>query len=169
MILLNVLAHNLDKFLHTFLEVGVNVIHHTTNRVVVQYQAAATSFLKYVEYFLAVAESIKEGGCGTKVLAETAKKQDVRVNTLQLVHDGTNYLHTIAHLNAHGLFNTHAQRMTVLHGTKVIQAVCQSQSLRIGHAFANFLHTTVNITEYRVDLANHFTLKVYTEVKHTVS
>ena len=83
MILLNVLAHNLDKFLHTFLEVGVNVIHHTTNRVVVQYQAAAASFLKYVKYFLAVAESIKEGGCGTKVLAETAKEQDVRVNTLR--------------------------------------------------------------------------------------
>lgn len=97
MILLNVLAHRLDELLHAFLEVGVNVVHHATNRVVVQDQAATTSLFENVEYLLTVAESIKEGRRSTEVLTQAAEEENVRVDTLQLVHNRTDYLYAVAH------------------------------------------------------------------------
>ena len=166
---MNVLTHNLNELLHTFLEVRMDVIHHTANRVIVQNQTSATSLLKNIENLFAVAEGIQECCGSTQVLAKTAKEKNVRVNTLQLVHNRTDYLYAVAHLYTHGMFNTHTQRVTVLHSTQVVQTVSQRQSLRISHTFANLLHTTVNVTQHRVDFANRLTLQVHAEVKHTVS
>ena len=58
--------------------------------------------------------------------------------------------------------------MAILHRTQIVQTVSQSQRLRIGHVLANLLHATVNVTEYGINLANHFTFECHTEVKYTV-
>ena len=167
-ILLDVLPHIGDELLHALHKVRVNVGHHAANRVVVQDEASATRFLEDVENLLAVAETVEESRRGTKVLAETAEEQDVRVDTLQLVHNRTDHLHAVAHLHAHGLLDTHTERVAVLHRAEVVKAVRQRQRLRVSHLLADLLHTTVNVAQVRVDLADAFTLQRHTEVKHTV-
>ena len=168
MILLNILAHRLDELLHTVLEVGVNVVHHATNRVVVQNQATTTSFFEDVEYLFTVAESIKEGRRSTEVLTQAAEEENVRVDTLQLVHNRTDYLYAVAHFYPHSLLNTHTQGMAVLHRTEVVQTIGQGQRLWVSHAFADLLYATVNVTQHGVNLLNDFALKANTEVKHTM-
>ena len=93
----------------------------------------------------------------------------MRVDTLQLIHNGTDVLHTFADLNAHGFFNTHTQCVTILMCTQIVQAVCQSQRLRVGEAFIHFLDTPVDITAVRINLTNDFTFQRNTETHYTMS
>ena len=167
-ILLDVFPHIGDELLHALHKVRVNVGHHAANRVVVQDEAAATRFLEDVEDFLTVAETVEESRRGTEVLAETAEEKDVRVDTLQFVHNRTDHLHAVAHLHAHSLLDAHTERVAVLHRAEVVKAVRQRQRLRVSHLLADLLHTTVNVAQVRVNLANAFTLQRHTEVKHTV-
>src|SRR5574344_1451162 len=58
--------------------------------------------------------------------------------------------------------------MAVLHCAEIIQAVCQSQHLRIGQALTYLLHATVDVAQHKSHFLYRFTLKACTHVKHTV-
>ena len=77
MVFLNILTHIRNKLLHALHEVGMNVSHHTANRVVVQNKTATTSFFKDVENLLTVTEGIKECCRCTEVLTQTAEEKNV--------------------------------------------------------------------------------------------
>ena len=167
-ILLQVVAHVGDEFLDTLHEVGMDVGLHTSDGVIVQDEASAAGLLKDVEHLLAVAETIEEGCRGTQVLAEAGEEQDVRVDTLQLVHDGADVLHAAAHLHAHGLLDAHAQRVAVLHGAQVVQTVGQGQCLRVGQAFVHLLDAAVDVSAVHVNLVDVLALERYSEAQHAV-
>ena len=168
MILLYVLAHIRDEFLHTLLEIRVYVGHHATDGVVVQDETAAAGLFEDVEYLFTVAEAVEERRCGAEILTEAGEEEDVRVYTLQLVHDGAYHLHAVAHLHAHGFLYGHAERVAVLHGAEIVQTVGQCQSLRISHVLADLLHCAVYIAQYGIDLLDAFAFKTHAEVEHAV-
>ena len=58
--------------------------------------------------------------------------------------------------------------MAVLHGTEIIQAVSQSQQLRISHTFAYFLHTAMDIPQYQSQSLDYFTVKASSHVEYTM-
>ena len=167
-VFLNILTHVRNELLDTLLEIRMNIGHHTADGVIVQNQASAAGFLEDVKNLLTVAETIKECRGGTEVLTEAGEEQDVGVDTLQLIHNSTDDLHAIAHLNAHSLLDTHAERVAVLHGAEIVETVSEGQGLRISQAFADFLHAAVDISEHRVDLANALAVEAHAEMKHTV-
>ena len=167
-VLFDILAHRHDEFLHAFLEIGVNIVSQTTNHIVVENQTTTASFFKDVENEFAVAETIKERRCRTHILAQAREEEQVRVNTLQFIHDGTNHLHTIAHFHSHGLLNASAKSVTVLHRTEIVHTVGERKRLRISQFFTDFLNTAVNIAEVWIDFRNRFTVNARTEVQHTV-
>ena len=55
------------------------------------------------------------------------------VQTLKLVHDGTDIVDAVGQLNLHCFLDDAHQRVALLHGAEVVQTVGQSQRLRIGH------------------------------------
>ena len=142
----------------------MDVGHHAADGVVVEDEAATASFLEDVENLLAVAESIEEGCGRAKVLSQTAEEEDVRIDTLKFVHDGANYLHAVAHVDAHGLFDDHTGSMAVLHSTQIVKAVRQSERLGIGQLFVEFLHAAVDIAQHGVYLLDTLTFEAHTEV-----
>ena len=83
----------------------------------------------------------------------------MRVYSLQLVHNGTYVLHAFTNFHTHCLFDTHAQGMAVLVCTQIVQTVGQSQSLRIGQAFAHLLDTPVDVAAVGINLVDDFTLQ----------
>ena len=58
--------------------------------------------------------------------------------------------------------------MTVHHGTKIVQTVGESQCLWISHAFTHLLHTTMNISQMRIDMFHGFTVEHRLQAKHTM-
>ena len=92
----------------------------------------------------------------------------MRVDTLQLVHDGANHLHAVAHLDACCLFDGHAQCVAALHGTQIVHAVGQGKRLRIGIALVEFFDASVDVAQLRVHLLDAFALEGYAEVEHAV-
>ena len=167
-VFLDILAHVGDEFLYPVHKVGMDIGLYTANGVIVQDEASATGFLENVEHLFAVAEAIQEGGSGAQVLAEAREEQNVRVDALQLVHDGTDVLHAFAHFHAHGLFDAHAQRMAVLHGTQVIQTVGQGQRLRVSEAFVHLLDAAMDVAAVHVNLVDGFSFERHAETEHAV-
>ena len=92
----------------------------------------------------------------------------MRIDTLQLVHDGADVLHALAYLYAHGLFDTHTQGVAVLVSAQIVQTVGQSQCLRVCKAFAHFLDTTVDISAVSIYLFDDFTFQRYAETHYAV-
>ena len=90
------------------------------------------------------------------------------VDTLQLIHDGTDVLDTIAKLHTHSFLDDTYQRMTVGHGTEVIKTVGQCESLRIGHILHHFLNTTMDIAKMRIDALDGLTINDSLQAKHTM-
>ena len=154
--------------LHIFHEIGMQVVCHAADHVVVDDESSAGGLLKDFQDFLAVAESVEECGGGAEVLAETAEEKDVAVDTLELVHDGADDLHAFADLDAHSLFDAHTECMAGLHGSEVVHTVGEGESLGIGKAFADFLDTAVDVSEVRVNLLDAFAFDGCAEVEHTV-
>ena len=76
---------------------------------------------------LTVAHTVEECGERTKVLGAAATIEQVRVNTLQLVHDGAHILDTVGKFHTQGFFNHPNQRMAVHHGRKIVQTVGEGQ------------------------------------------
>ena len=72
---------------------------------------------------LTIAHSIKESRKGTQVLSTAGSEQQVAIQTLQLVHDGTNVMDTVAKFNAHALLYDANKRMTLLHGTQIVKTI----------------------------------------------
>ena len=92
----------------------------------------------------------------------------MRIDTLQLVHYGTDVLYAFTDLNAHGFFNAHTQCMAVLMRAQIVQTVCQSQCLRVSEAFIHFLDASVDIPAVRINLTNNFTFQRNTEAHYTM-
>ena len=88
-VLLNHRTEILAEGLHVLNEVRVDICLKATDTVVVLDQTATSGLLHDVQYVLTVAHAVEECGQGTQVLCGTAKIEQVRVDTLQLVHDGT--------------------------------------------------------------------------------
>ena len=93
----------------------------------------------------------------------------MRIDTLQLVHYGTDVLYAFTDLNTHGFFNTHTQCMAVLMRAQIVQTVCQSQCLRVSEAFIHFFDSPMDITTVRINLTNDFTFQRNTEAHYTMS
>ena len=93
----------------------------------------------------------------------------MRVDALQFVHDGTDVLHTFAHLDAHRLFDAHAQCMAVMMSAQIVQTVGQCQGLWIGEAFAHLFNASVNVSAVYVQLLDDFPFQGNTEAEYTVS
>ncbi|CCY16554.1 putative uncharacterized protein [Prevotella sp. CAG:755] len=167
-VFLDVVAHVGDELLDALHEVRVDVSHHAADRVVVQDEASAASLFEDVEDLFAVAEAVEEGRSGAEVLAEARKVEDVRVDSLQLIHDGADVLYALADFYAHSLFDAHAERVAVLHGAEVVQTVGQGQCLGVGEAFVEFFDAAVDVAEDGVDFADALAFKVDAEVEHTV-
>ena len=91
-----------------------------------------------VEIFFTVAEAVEEGGQCAEIHCQTGVEKQVRVDALQLVHDGTDDCTRSRYLYAHGLFDTHTQGMAVLVSAQVVQTVGQRQCLRVCMDFRIF-------------------------------
>ena len=168
-VFLNVLTHQNNEIFHTFLEIGMQVILHAANHIVVYDKASAASFLENVENLLAITESIEECRGRTQVLAKTAKEQQVGVDTLKFVHYGTYNFYAIAHFNAHSLLYAGAKSVAALLCRNIIKTICERKSLRISHRLVEFLHTAMNIPEHGVNSLYKFTVQSHTEMQHTMS
>ena len=83
----------------------------------------------------------------------------MRVDTLQLVHDGADVLHAVAHFNTHCLLDARTQGMAILMSAQIIKAVGQCQRLRVGKAFAHLFDTPVDVSTVGIYLINGFTLQ----------
>ena len=92
----------------------------------------------------------------------------MRVDTLQLVHDGTDVLYALSQFYLHRLFNDAHQRMAVHHGTEVVHSIGQRQGLRIGVRLAHLLHSTVDISQMRINSLHGFTVQHTLQAKYAV-
>ena len=157
-----------DELLHLLYEVGGDVVLYASDGVVVLNQSSAGSRLEDVENLFAVAESVEESGQGSQVHAQAGEEEQVRVDALQFVHDGTDVLHAVAHLDAHRLFDAHTECVPVVMGAQIVQAVGQCQGLRIGEAFAHLLDAPVNVSAVYVQLLDDFPFEGDTEPEYAV-
>ena len=167
-VLLNHRAQVLHQVLHVLHEVRVDVGLQAADAVVVLDEASAGGLLHHVEHVLAVAHAIEERGQGTEVLSTARGVEQVRVETLQLVHDGANVLDAVGELNAHAFLDDTHQCMTVLHGTQVVQTVGQGQCLRVGHRLPHLLNTTMNVAQMRIDALHGLTVEHSLQAEHTM-
>ena len=157
-----------DELFDFLLEVGGDVGLHAANRVVIHDEASAAGSFEDVENLFTVAEAVEEGGQCAEIHCQTGVEKQVRVDALQLVHDGTDVLHTFAYLYAHGLFDTHTQGMAVLVSAQVVQTVGQRQCLRVCKAFAHLFDTPVDISAVGIDFFDDFTFQRYAETHYAV-
>ena len=93
----------------------------------------------------------------------------MRVDTLQLIHDSTDIVDTVAELNAHTLLYHANKSVAVHHSREIVQAVGQGESLRIGHALPHLLNTTVDISEVRINTLHLLAVEHSLQTEHTVS
>ncbi len=131
-------------------------------------QTAARRLLEDVEHLLAVAEAVEEGRQGAHVHAEAGEEEQVRVDALQLVHDGADVLHALRDLDAQTLLDAHAEGVAVLRGPEVVEAVGQRQRLGVGQALAHLLDAAVDVAAVDVELADNLTLERDAEAQHAV-
>ena len=92
----------------------------------------------------------------------------MRVDTLQLVHDGAYVLHALAHLQPQTLLDAHAECVSVLRGSEIVQTVGQGQCLRIGQALAHLLDAAVYVSAVYVELADDLAFERDAETEHAV-
>ena len=92
----------------------------------------------------------------------------MRVDALQLVHDGADVLHALRHLDAQTLLDAHAEGVAVLRGPEVVEAVGQRQRLGVGQALAHLLDAAVDVAAVDVELADNLTLERDAEAQHAV-
>ena len=165
------LNHRLEvgaKCLDILHKVGVDVFLHSTDAVVILYKAAAGGLFHDIEHVFTVAHTIEESCQGTEILCKTPQIEQVGIDTLKLVHDGTNVLDTIGELHTHSLFYDTTNGMTSLHSTQIIHAVGQSQCLRISITLTHFLNTAVDISQMGINLLDGLTVENGLKAKHTV-
>ena len=93
----------------------------------------------------------------------------MRVDTLQLIHDGTDVADAVRKFDTHSLFDNANQSVAVHHRRKIVQTVGQCQSLRIGHVLPHLLNTTVDIAEVWIDALYGLTIDNGLQTEHTVS
>ena len=167
-VLLNHGSQVLHQCLHVLYKVRIDVVLQSTYSIIVLDQTSTSGLLHTVQHMLTVAHAIQEGSQGTQVLSHTRGVQQVRIQTLQLVHDGTDILDTVGELHAHGLFNHTYQCMTVLHGTQIVQTVGQCQCLRISHSLPHLLDTTMDITKVWIDALHGLTVEYSLQAQHTM-
>ena len=92
----------------------------------------------------------------------------MRRDTHQLVHHRADILGTLGNFELQGIFDTHAQGVTVLMGREIIETVGHVEGLRIGHAFPQFFYTAVYVTAMHIDLLDNFTFERGAETQYTV-
>ena len=117
---------------------------------------------------LTVTHTVEECSQSTQVLCSTAEVQQVRVDTLQLIHDSTDVVDTIRKFDTHSLLDNAYQSVAVHHGREVVQTVGQSQSLRISHILPHLLNTTVDISEVRINALHGLTVDNGLKTEHTM-
>ena len=146
----------------------MDVCLHAADRIISLDQAPAGGLLQNVEHLLTVAEPIEKGRQGPHIHAEAGKEQQVRVDTLQLVHDRADVLHALGHLHPQPLLDTPAERMAVLRRPEVVEAVGKRQRLGVGQAFAHLLDAAVDVTAMHVELADDLAFERHAETQHAV-
>ena len=158
-----------DKVLNILHEVWIDIILKTSDTIVVLNESSACSLFHDVEHMLTVAHGVEECRKGTKVLCAASKVEQVRVNTLQLVHNGTHVLDAVSELDTKSLlYDTH-ECMTVHHCAEVIHTIGECKSLWISIRLTHLLYTTVNISKMRVYAADGLAVEYSLQAKHTVS
>ena len=80
---------------------------------------------------LTVAHVVEESCKGTQVLCTATQVEQVRINTLEFIHNRTDICDALIELNTHSLFDDTYQRMTVHHGTEIVHTVGKRKGLRI--------------------------------------
>ena len=167
-ILLNRRTQILHQILTVLDEVGIDIILQTSDTVIVLNQASASSLLHDVQHVLTVAHAIQHTGEGTQILSHTRGVEQVGVETLKFVHDGTDILDTVGELNAHTFLNHTYQCVAVLHGSQIVQTIGESQRLGIGHAFPHLLNGTMDVAQVRIDMLHGLTVEHRLKAKHTM-
>ena len=167
-ILLNHRAQILAELLGVLHKLRVDVGLESADAVVVLDESSAGCLLHHVEHVLAVAHAVEEGGQGAEVLCRTAEVEQVRVDTLELVHDGAYVVYAVCELNAHALLYHAHESVAVHHGREVVQTVGQGESLRIGHALPHLLDAAVDIAEVRIHALHLLAVENGLQAEHTV-
>ena len=92
----------------------------------------------------------------------------MRVDTLELVHNGAYIVYTVGQFNAQSLLNHSHESVAVHHCRKVVQAVGQGEGLRIGHILPHFLYSTVYISEVGIYGLHLFAVENSLQAEHSV-
>ena len=148
-----------DKFFHFLYKVRSNICLYPSDGVIVLYQSSSGGSFENIQNLLTVTESIEKCGQSTHVHTETGEEKQVRVYTLQFVHDGADVLHPFTHFHAHCLLNAHTEGMAVLVCAQIIQTVGQGQRLGVGEAFAHFFDAPVDVSAVHIQLLDNLTFQ----------
>ena len=168
-ILLNGRTQILHQILTVLDEVRIDVVLQATYSIIVLNQASTCGLLHDVQHVLTVTHTIQHTCESAKVLSHTRGVEQVRVETLKLVHDGTDILDAVGKLNAHTFLNHTHQSMAMLHGSQIVKTICQSQCLGIAHALPHLLNRTMDIAQVRIDALDGLTVQHRLQTKHTMS
>ena len=103
-----------NEFFYFLYKIRSDISLYSSNGVIVLYQTSSGSCFEDIQYLFTITESIEECGQGTHIHTETGEEKQVRVYTLQFVHNGTDVLYPFAYFYAHCLFNAHTKSMAVL-------------------------------------------------------
>ena len=98
-----------DQFFDLFYELRMDVRLYAADGVVGLDQASASGLFEDVEHLLAVAETVEEGRQRTHIHTETGEEEQVRIDTLQFVHDGADVLYAFRHLHVRVPSTMHMQ------------------------------------------------------------
>ena len=90
------------------------------------------------------------------------------VQTLELIHDGTDVVYAVAELYAHSLLDDAYKRMAVVHGAEIVQTVGESQCLWVCHRLHHLLHTAVNVSQMRIDALDGLIVDDGLQAEHTM-
>ena len=146
----------------------MDVGHNSSDHVVVLDQTATGGLLHHVEHLFTIAESVEKGGQRSKVHTQCRPEQQVRRQAVQLIHNRTDVQRPFGNLDAHRLFDTHTERVTVLMCGKIIQPIGQGQRLRIGQTLTHLLDTPMDVSAIHIDLLDNLTLERYPKTEHPV-
>ena len=116
----------------------------------------------------AVAHTVEHTRECAQVLCAARCVEQVVVDALQLVHNGTNVLNALRKLYAHSLFDDAYQCVAVHHRREVVHTVGQCECLRVGVRFAHLLYTAVNVAEVWVDALHVLAIEHGLQAQYTV-